>query len=212
MQGQPASTQHRLTAAWSAPSDVRAGTSCKCNGSSGGLARRSTKVEERRTRTARAPPAHRPRTARAHRPRTALPAERVFDHRRRYRGTTSRRRGSQRFPRVALARPRTAPPAGSTGRRARAQGCGFKIETLFCGYDLSYGKLRYTKRGVVTPGVETGKQVLRQVLRQLPKRNSTARLQTQREYESPVQSVTSTVVSPPVAASPFRTPIDQYEV
>ena len=61
----PRSRPARLTAAWSAPSDVRAGTSCKCNGSSGGLARRSTKVEERRTRTAREPPAHRPRTARA---------------------------------------------------------------------------------------------------------------------------------------------------
>ena len=89
---------------------------------------RASKHEGRRTANA-----HRPRTEPpAHRPRTALPAERVFDHRRRYRGTTSRRRGSQRFPRVALARPRTAPPAGSTGRRARAhRGVGLKLRHFF---------------------------------------------------------------------------------
>ena len=73
-QGQATGMRHRT--AWSAPSDVRAGTSCKCNGSSGGLARRSTNLGRRTANAPGAQPALSPRTARAppgpaHRPGAA---------------------------------------------------------------------------------------------------------------------------------------------
>ena len=99
---------------------------------------RASKHEGRRTanahrpRTARAPPAHRPRTARAppaHRPSRGA----------RFRSPPAVSRDYIASPWFATlpacsARPAPDRPTGRLDRpaRARAQGCGFKIETLFC--------------------------------------------------------------------------------
>ena len=164
-QGQATGMRHRT--AWSAPSDVRAGTSCKCNGSSGGLARRSTNLGRRTANAPGAQPAHRPRTARArappgrgaHRRRNSRrgPAERVFDHRRRYRGTTSRRRGSRRFPRVYKRSPGPGPPhrpARPVGVRAaaRSRTTGHTTPSRGPGAPVPQGAWRALVEAVPAPG------------------------------------------------------------